>query len=86
MQLKSWYINNNIMDIDLQIYCCKFYDEDINVKHSYFLFIPGKKDTTTFRINFDQTAQPNEETESLENSAVVSTLYHQKVSHASTSR
>ena len=50
------------MDIDLQIYCCKFYDEDINVKHSYFLFIPGKKDTTTFRINFDQTAQPNEET------------------------
>ena len=49
------------MNIDLQIYCCKFYDKDIKVKHSYFLIIPGQKDTTTFRINFDQTAEPNEE-------------------------
>ena len=50
------------MDIDLQIYCCKFYDKDIKVKHSYFLVIPGQKENTTFKINFVQTAQPNEET------------------------
>ena len=53
---------NNIMDIDLQIYCCKFYDKNIEVKHTYFLTIPGQKDNTTFRVNFDQTAEPNEET------------------------
>ena len=50
------------MDIDLQIYYCKSYDKDIEVKHTYFLIIPGQKDTSTFRINFDQTAEPNEET------------------------
>ena len=44
---------NNIMDIDLQIYCCEFYDKNIEVKHTYFLTIPGQKDNTTFRVNFD---------------------------------
>ena len=40
--------NNSIMngigldlDIDLELYCCKFYDEDIKVKHTYFLIIPA---------------------------------------------
>ena len=49
--------------IDLQLYCCKFYNKEIEVKHPYLLFTPGQKDTTTFRINFDQTTEPNEETE-----------------------
>lgn len=48
--------------IDLQLYCCKFYNEEVEVKHTYSLLIPGQRDTTTFRINFDQTAEPNEET------------------------
>ena len=48
--------------IDLQLYFCKFYNEEVEVKHTYSLLIPGQRDTTTFRINFDQTAEPNEET------------------------
>ena len=47
MHLHSPNLNyNNIMDIDLQIYCCKFYDKNIEVKHTYFLTIPGQKDKT----------------------------------------
>ena len=52
--------NHSIKDIDLQIYHCKFYDKDV-VKHTYFLIIPGQKDNKTFRVNFDQTAEPNEQ-------------------------
>ena len=52
--------NHSIKDIDLQIYHCKFYDKDV-VKHTYFLIIPGQKDKKTFRVNFDQTAEPNEQ-------------------------
>ena len=52
--------NHSIMDIDL--YHCKFYNKDIIVKHTYFLIIPGQKDNKTFRVNFDQTAEPNEQT------------------------
>ena len=43
--------------IDMQLYCCKFYNKEIEVKHPYLLFTPGQKDTTTFRINFDQTTE-----------------------------
>ena len=32
------------------------------MKHTYLLLIPVQRDTTTFRKNFDQTAEPNEET------------------------
>ena len=53
--------NHSIMDIDLKIYHCKFYDKDIVIKHTYFLIIPGQKDNKTFRVNFNQTAEPNEE-------------------------
>ena len=65
------HINYNIMesiDIDfqqtvgLQLYCCKFYSKDIEARHTHLLLIPGQKDAITFRINFDQTAEPNEET------------------------
>ena len=52
--------NHSIKDIDLQIYHCKFYNKDV-VKHTYFLIIPGQKDKKTFRVNFDQTAEPNEQ-------------------------
>ena len=68
MYIESPHINQNIMDIDFQStidpqFCrCKFYNKEIEVKHTYLLLIPGQKDTTTFRINFDQTAEPNEET------------------------
>lgn len=48
--------------VDLQLYCCKFYNQDVEVQHTYLLAIPGKNDSLTFRINFDQTAEPNEET------------------------
>ena len=48
--------------IDLQLHCCKFYNKEVEVKHTYLLLITGHKDTTTFRINFDQTAELNEET------------------------
>ena len=27
------------LDIDLELYCCKFYDKNIHVKHTYFLII-----------------------------------------------
>ena len=53
--------NHSIMDIGLKIYHCKFYDKDIVVKHTYFLIIPGQKDNKTFRVNFNQTAEPNEQ-------------------------
>ena len=68
MYIESPHTNHNIMDnmdidfqstIDLQLYCCKFYNEEVEVKHTYLLLIPGQRDTTTFRINFDQTAEPN---------------------------
>lgn len=71
MHLESPHRNHNIMNsmdtddqptIDLQLYCCKFYNKEVEIKHTYLLFIPGQKDTTTFRINFDQTTEPNEET------------------------
>lgn len=48
--------------IDLQLYSCKFYSKDIEGKHTYLLLIPGQKDGTTFRINFDRYAVPNEDT------------------------
>ena len=52
MHLRSTNLNhkNSIMngidldlnlDIDLELYCCKFYDKDIKVKHTYFLVIPA---------------------------------------------
>ena len=41
--------------VDLQLYCCKFYNQDVEVQHTYLLAIPGKNDSLTFRINFDQT-------------------------------
>ena len=50
------------LHVDLQIYCCKFHNKEPKVKHTYFLTIPGKDDSAVFRINFDQTAEPNEET------------------------
>ena len=31
------------LDIDLELYCCKFYDKNIHVKHTYFLIIPTDK-------------------------------------------
>ena len=61
--------NNSIMngigldlDIDLELYCCKFYDEDIKVKHIYFLIIPADKHNTTINVNFQLDAQPTNET------------------------
>lgn len=63
MYIESPHINHNIMDnmdiefqptIDLQLYCCKFYNEEVEVKHTYLLSIPGQRDITTFRINFEQ--------------------------------
>ena len=50
------------LDIDLELYCCKFYDKNIHVKHTYFLIIPTDKDNTTIHINYDLDAQPNNET------------------------
>lgn len=50
------------LHVDLQIYCCKFHNKEPKVKHTYLLTIPGKDDSAVFRINFDQTAEPNEET------------------------
>ena len=49
------------LDVDLQIYSGKFYDKDQNLKQTYLLAIPGKN-AVTFRINFDQRAEPCEET------------------------
>ena len=48
--------------IDLDLYCCKFYNNDIEIKHTYFLLIPTHKDDTTFRIIFDSNVNPSAET------------------------
>ena len=48
--------------IDLDLYCCKFYNNDIEIKHKYFLLIPTHKDDTTFRIIFDSNVNPSAET------------------------
>ena len=48
--------------IDLDLYCCKFYNNDIEIKHTYFLLIPTNKDDTTFRIIFDLNVNPSAET------------------------
>ena len=48
--------------IDLDLYCCKFYNNDIEIKHTYFLLIPTLKDDTTFRIIFDSNVNPSTET------------------------
>ena len=50
------------MDIDLELHCYKFYNKDIEVKHTYFLIIPGEQDTTTIDVKLDQSAELNEET------------------------
>ena len=50
------------LDPDLELYCCKFYDKDIEVKHTYFLIIPADKDNTTINVTFDLDAQPTDET------------------------
>ena len=65
MQLCSNLIHKNNMngiDLDLELYCCKFYDKVIEVKHTYFLIIPTDKDNTTIHINYDLDAQPSNET------------------------
>ena len=49
-------------EIDLDLYCCKFYDKDIEVEHTYFLIIPADKDNTTINLTFDLDAQPTDET------------------------
>ena len=49
-------------DLDLELYCCKFYDKNIHVKHTYFLIVPTDKDNTTIHFNYDLDAQPNNET------------------------
>ena len=49
------------MDIDLEIHCCKFYNQDIQVQHSYFLIIPGE-DTTSIEVQLDPSTEINEET------------------------
>ena len=43
--------------VDLELYCCKFYDKDIEVKHTYFLIIPTDEDNTSIDINYN----PNED-------------------------
>mgnify|MGYP000229423599 CR=1 FL=1 len=67
MHLHTLISNHNIMneidlDLDLELYCCKFYDKDIEVKHTYFLIIPADKDYTTINVTFDLDAQPTDET------------------------
>ena len=44
--------------VDLELYCCKFYDKDIEVKHTYFLIIPTDKDNTSIDINYNPNVQP----------------------------
>ena len=69
MHLRSTNLNhkNSIMngidldlnlDIDLELYCCKFYDKDIKVKHTYFLIIPADKNNNTINVTFDLDTQP----------------------------
>ena len=65
MHLHTSISNHSIMneiDLDLELYCCKFYDKDIEVKHTYFLIIPADKDNTTINVTFDLEAQPTDET------------------------
>ena len=52
----------NEIDLDLELYYCKFYDKDIEVKHTYFLIIPADKDNTTINLTFDLDTQPIDET------------------------
>ena len=49
------------MDIDLEIHCCKFYNQDIQVQHTYFLIIPGEEDTTSIEVQLDPSTEINEE-------------------------
>ena len=69
MHLHTLISNHSIMneidldlDPDLELYYCKFYDKDIEVKHTYFLIIPADKDNTTINVTFDLDAQPTDET------------------------
>ena len=67
MHLHTLISNHSIMneidlDLDLELYCCKFYDKDIEVKHTYFLIIPADKDNTTINLTFDLDTQPTDET------------------------
>ena len=65
MHLHTLISNHSIMneiDLDLELYYCKFYDKDIEVKHTYFLIIPADKDNTTINVTFDLDAQPTDET------------------------
>ena len=55
-------MNEIDLDLDLELYCCKFYDKDIEVKHTYFLIIPADKDNTTINVTFDLDTQPTDET------------------------
>ena len=50
------------MNIDLELHCCKFYNEDIKVLHTYFLVIPEEKDTTSIEVQLDPSAEITEET------------------------
>lgn len=40
------------MDIDLELHCCKFYNEDIKVLHTYFLVIPEEKTPLPSKYNW----------------------------------
>ena len=67
MHLHTLISNHSIMneidlDLDLELYYCKFYDKEIEVKHTYFLIIPADKDNTTINVTFDLDAQPTDET------------------------
>ena len=67
MHLHTLISNHSIMneidlDLDLELYYCKFYDKDIEVKHTYFLIIPADKDNTTINLTFDLDTQPTDET------------------------
>ena len=64
--------------LDLELYCCKFYDKNIHVKHTHFLIVPTDKDNTTIHIHYDLDVPPNNEvnSETLDTTTVVSSLYH----------
>ena len=32
------------LDLNTEIFCCKFYNKDTEVKHTYFLIIPTDKE------------------------------------------
>ena len=48
------------MSVHLEIHCCKFYNQDIQVQHTYFLVIP-RDDTISIEVQLDQSAEINEE-------------------------